>query len=255
VLPAYYCARMARDDGVTRLLAGDGGDELFGGNARYAKQRVFGWYDHVPGLLRAGLLEPLLARRWAAAAAAQGRQLHRQARVPMPDRLQTYNLLLRLGPSEVLTPGFLARWTQARRCSSSARSGRPPRPTRELDRMLAFDWRYTLAESDLPKVRGHRAGRLEVGFPLLDDGLLDFSLRLPTEYKLKGLKLRWFFKEALRGFLPDEIITKKKHGFGLPFGVWANRHAGCRPWLAERCAQPGGARAWCGQRSSKPAAA
>jgi asparagine synthase (glutamine-hydrolysing) len=26
----------------------------------------------------------------------------------------------------------------------------------------------------------------------------------------------------LRGFLPDEIITKKKQGFGLPFGVWAN---------------------------------
>ncbi|MFZ4289648.1 asparagine synthase-related protein, partial [Variovorax sp. HJSM1_2] len=33
---------------------------------------------------------------------------------------------------------------------------------------------------------------------------------------------RWFFKEALRGFLPDDIITKKKQGFGLPFGVWAN---------------------------------
>ena len=44
-LPAYYCAQMARDDGVTRMLAGDGGDELFGGNTRYAKQRVFGWYD------------------------------------------------------------------------------------------------------------------------------------------------------------------------------------------------------------------
>ena len=31
---------------------------------------------------------------------------------------------------------------------------------------------------------------------------------------------------ALRGFLPDEIITKKKQGFGLPFGVWAHRHTG-----------------------------
>ena len=41
-------------------------------------------------------------------------------------------------------------------------------------------------------------------------------MRLPPEYKLKGLTLRWFFKEALRGFLPDEIIAKKKHGFGLP---------------------------------------
>jgi asparagine synthase (glutamine-hydrolysing) len=40
-LPAYYCAVMAREHGVTRLLAGDGGDELFGGNARYAKQKLF----------------------------------------------------------------------------------------------------------------------------------------------------------------------------------------------------------------------
>ena len=49
-LPAYYCAKMAREDGVTKLLGGDGGDELFGGNSRYAKQRVFGWYGLVPGL-------------------------------------------------------------------------------------------------------------------------------------------------------------------------------------------------------------
>ena len=48
---------------------------------------------------------------------------------------------------------------------------------------------------------------------------------MPQHAKLKGLKLRWFFKEALRGFLPDEILTKKKQGFGLPFGVWATRNA------------------------------
>jgi asparagine synthase (glutamine-hydrolysing) len=53
-------------------------------------------------------------------------------------------------------------------------------------------------------------------------------MRLPAEYKLKGLKLRWFFKEALRGFLPDEIITKKKQGFGLPFGVWVTQHQGLK---------------------------
>jgi len=81
------------------------------------------------------------------------------------------------------------------------------------NRELAFDWRYTLAESDLPKVCGTtRLAGLEVGFPMLDDDLLNLSLRLPIDYKLKGLKLRWFFKEALRGFLPDEILVKKKTG-------------------------------------------
>ncbi|MBE0549177.1 MAG: asparagine synthase, partial [Rubrivivax sp.] len=96
-------------------------------------------------------------------------------------------------------------------------------PCSDLNRELTYDWRFTLAESDIPKVNAaiSLAG-LRVGYPLLDDRLLAFSLRLPTRYKLKGLKLRWFFKEALRGFLPDAIIAKKKHGFGLPFGVWAN---------------------------------
>ena len=100
------------------------------------------------------------------------------------------------------------------------------RTDRDVNRTLAFDWRYTLAESDLPKVRGTtQLAGVGVGFPFLDDELLAFSMRLPAEYKLKGLKLRWFFKEALRGFLPDEILTKKKQGFGLPFGVWATQHA------------------------------
>ena len=51
-LPAYYCARMAQADGAQKVLAGDGGDELFGGNSRYAKQRVFGWYEAVPQPVR-----------------------------------------------------------------------------------------------------------------------------------------------------------------------------------------------------------
>ena len=67
---------------------------------------------------------------------------------------------------------------------------------------------------------------------MLDNRLVDFSMRLPKDYKLKGMRLRWFFKEALRGFLPEEIITKKKQGFGLPFGVWAVKHKPLRD-LAE----------------------
>lgn len=226
-LPSYYCAKMAKDDGVTKILAGDGGDELFGGNSRYAKQQLFGWYDHVPGLIQKGLMEPLLTSRAASSFALTRKagSYVEQARVPMPDRLQMYNLITRLGVSEVLTPQLVAQvdtssplelqrqvWQGAQNCS-------------HLNKELAFDWRFTLAESDLPKVLGATGlAGLAVGFPMLDERLLNFSLTLPTAYKLKGQKLRWFFKEALRGFLPDEILTKKKQGFGLPFGVWANVH-------------------------------
>jgi len=231
ILPAYYCALKAKEDGVTRMLAGDGGDELFGGNVRYAKQRVFDWYGAVPSVLRSALLEPVFGLPLVARAPLlrKGSSYIEQARVPMPDRMQMYNLLLRLGPANVLTPEFLAR----------VDPDGPARQQREVwqaavaeslvNRTLAYDWRYTLAESDLPKVRSATGlAGVEVAFPLLDDDLLAFSVRLRSDYKLKGLKLRWFFKEALRGFLPDEIIAKKKHGFGLPFGVWANKHPGLR---------------------------
>lgn len=237
VLPAYYCARMAREDGVSRLLAGDGGDELYGGNARYAKQRVFGWYGGVPAPLRRGLLEPLLENTplGALPLARKGRSYVQQAKVPLPDRLQQYNLLLRLDPRQVFTPEFLARVDEA----DTLRQQREvwnlvPGRASALNRMLAYDWRYTLAEADLPKVRGSTAlAGVAVGFPFLDPGLVDLSLTLPVDYKLKGLKLRWFFKEALRGFLPDEILAKKKQGFGLPFGVWATRHAGLKAFAAD----------------------
>jgi asparagine synthase (glutamine-hydrolysing) len=132
---------------------------------------------------------------------------------------------MRVGPEQVLTPGLLQQLdtnlplAHQRQSWESAQA-----PCSELNRELAFDWRYTLGESDLPKVRAATAlAGLDVGFPMLDQALLDFSLHLPSDYKLRGSKLRWFFKEALKDFLPHEIIAKRKQGFGLPFGVWTTR--------------------------------
>lgn len=223
-LPAYYCAAMAKADGVSRILAGDGGDELFGGNSRYAKQQLFGHYQSVPALLRSGILEPILFNTplGSLPLARKGASYIEQAKVPMPDRNQLYNMLHRLGTGNIFTASFLesidlnSPLKQQREVWSAALANT------DTNRELAYDWRYTLAECDLPKVVGTtKLAGLSVGFPLLDRNLLEFSMRLPNNYKLNGQKLRWFFKEALRGFLPDEILIKKKQGFGLPFGVWA----------------------------------
>ena len=230
-LPAYYCARRAREDGVTRLLAGDGGDELFGGNSRYAIQGIYGLYDRVPAWLRKGVLEPIFANGLMARVPVlrKGSNYIRDAQIPLPDRLYHYNLLDRLGLADVLTPDFLRAIDPGDPLKQQRRVWALADADSDLNRMLAFDWRYTLAESDLPKVIGTtRLAGMEVAFPLLDDDLLAFSLSLPDDYKLRGMKLRWFFKEALKDFLPQEIITKTKKGFGLPFGVWTQRHAPLR---------------------------
>jgi len=232
VVPAYWCARMAKSSGVDVMLAGDGGDELFGGNTRYAKQRLFEIYGRLPAVVRDRLLEPALLGRAALRGIpilGKAQSYIEQARVGMPDRMLAYNLLTRLGVADVLTEEFLSAVDPEQPLREQRATYGASTATTLVNRMLAYDWKYTLADNDLPKVvtAASLAG-VTASFPFLDDRVVDFSLRLAPSLKVRGLTLRWFFKRALRGFLPDAIIAKRKHGFGLPFGVWMTRHSGLR---------------------------
>ncbi len=224
IVPTYYCARLAAESGIRTLLAGDGGDELFGGNYRYAKQLLFERYDRLPGWLRGGLIEPLLAawpKPLQRGPVAKVASYVRQARMPMPDRMQSYNLLEWFGAERVLTPDFLAQVTTDAPLGMLRDSYWQAQAESTLNRMLAMDMKFTIADNDLVKVNTacDLAG-VEVRYPLLDDRIVDFSLRLPVEQKVHGQRLRYFFKQAMEGFLPAATLTKSKHGFGLPFGHW-----------------------------------
>ncbi len=223
-VPTFYCAQMARADGIAVLLGGDGGDELFGGNERYARQALFSRYGHLPSALKQLVIEPLLF-------GAGGRLNHRlfgkarsyieQALVPLPARLETYNLLARCGNAAVLHPHFHSLIDTGAPLAALNETYWQWEGNSQINQLLALDMKFTLADNDLPKVR--RACELAgvgVAFPFLDDAVVAFSARLTPQQKLKGTRLRYFFKEALRGVLPTEVIKKQKHGFGLPFGVW-----------------------------------
>jgi asparagine synthase (glutamine-hydrolysing) len=87
--------------------------------------------------------------------------------------------------------------------------------------MLMLDWKQTLADNDLRKVNRTAAlAGVDVEYPFLDPGVVELSTRVPSRLKIRGLTLRAFYKDALRDFLPREILRKSKHGFGLPFGLW-----------------------------------
>lgn len=229
-VPAFYCARMARADGIARIFGGDGGDELFGGNERYSKQHVFAMYDKVPGLLRKALLEPAVFNFPGGEhikLLRKARSYIEQASVPMPARLETYNLLGRYGPTQVFTSDFLASADIGAPLAGLANTYGKSEAKSLINQMLELDLKVTLADNDLPKVvKACELAGLEVAFPFLNDEMVAFSARLTPRQKLNGSQLRYFFKEALRDFLPHEIITKQKHGFGLPFGVWLQDHKG-----------------------------
>jgi asparagine synthase (glutamine-hydrolysing) len=57
-------------------------------------------------------------------------------------------------------------------------------------------------------------------FPLLDYRLAELSGRVPTSLKMRGFEKRYIFKQAMKDILPQNVLYKKKHGFGVPVSLW-----------------------------------
>ena len=222
------CARLARQTGATCLLAGDGGDEIFGGNERYRTDRIFALWHRVPAALRHGVLEPALAAVGERGPRALRRvqRYVRRASIPNPRRFYSYEFFFAQEGQSLLDPGFLADagasapWEVLEAHFQRAGAG-----AGELNRLLYLDLKLTIGDNDLLKVTrtAERAG-IGVRFPLLDVPLVELTAALPARFKVRGLEKRYLFKHAFRSLLPPEILAKRKHGFGVPTSLWLRTH-------------------------------
>ena len=221
-MATYFCAVFAKENGISRLLAGDGGDELFAGNTRYAKQKIFTLYDQVgvglQGLAKSIFYQPLIEKLPVANKVAS---YIRQADIGLPDRLQSYNFVNRFGAGQMFNADFLEAVEPLQPRDQQRKRYEECDSDNIVDKMLYVDWKVTLADNDLVKVgRMCEMAGIDVRYPLLDKSLVDFSCTIPANSKLPRKKLRHFYKESMKGFLANETLTKPKHGFGLPFGMW-----------------------------------
>jgi asparagine synthase (glutamine-hydrolysing) len=223
VIPTYFCAQLARSQGINRLIAGDGGDELFAGNQRYATQlQLDRWRQRLRPLI--GTLDLTLLRvplPDSPALLGKAKSFIRQLKMTVPQSVQYYNFLNLLDRKATFSASVVQGvdlFEPDRQCQQLYDALPEASP---LDRLLYLDWKHTLADNDLVKVNSMcRLAGVEVVYPMLDDRLVDFSLRVPAGIKLTHGNLRHLYKRAMDGFLPDKIIHKTKHGFGLPFGLW-----------------------------------
>jgi len=221
-LPTFHCQTLAREHGIEVMLAGDGGDELFGGNERYSTDQIYQLYQRIPSFLRSSLIEPLaFSFPNSLKVISKIQRYIRRANTGHPERYCEWLLLQYFAPGEVLGPGMLQRNGDSDLLAVPRALYEAAPAHSVLNRLLYVDAQMTLGDNDLPKVvrTGEMAG-MSVRFPYLDHRLAEFSGRLPVNLKLRGFEKRYLFKRATRRLLPREVLQKKKHGFGLPIGVW-----------------------------------
>jgi asparagine synthase (glutamine-hydrolysing) len=95
-------------------------------------------------------------------------------------------------------------------------------PVKDETTLLEYlDLKLYLQEAILVKVdRASMACSLETRAPLLDYEFVDFVMGLPSNLKLRGLTSKYLLKKATQNLLPQEVIQRKKKGFGVPIAKW-----------------------------------
>ncbi len=226
-LLSHRLARFTRQH-VTVALAGDGGDEVFGGYPRYLGLRVSEHLSHAPGpalelarrlLARAG--EPTTARslrRWA-------RQFLEGCRLPPPQRYAAWVGYAPPAARERLyTPQTRARVAAAGQLAPVAEIFAEPEFGDMVQRAGYADLRGFLAENVLRgSDRMSMAHALEVRVPYCDRALIELLAAAPAPMRVTALASKRILRRIMRGKLPPEVLSRKKLGFTAPFGVWLKR--------------------------------
>jgi asparagine synthase (glutamine-hydrolysing) len=219
-LPTTLVCRLARED-VTVALSGDGGDELFGGYARYpvAAER---WrrVSAVPRPLRS-IAGPILGR------AARTRRLGRMVAADRPEDL--YRMLL-------------THWTDPAQLVLGASEpldalSDPQRPAAIVDptaRFMQLDGEQYLPDAVLAKVdRAAMSTGLETRVPLLDPRVVELAWRLPAHLRQGAPDEagKVALRRVLDRYVPRQLVDRPKRGFGVPVAAWLR--GPLRPWAED----------------------
>lgn len=228
LFPTYLVSQLAREH-VTVALSGDGGDELFGGYDAYQAQQLaarFAWMGNA-----------LLPAAAAVAAALPPTEKKKG----LINKFKRFTLGATQAPRDLGHYRWMVYLTGAakRRLYAPALSGAlvdadvyaPVRKTLAryghpdlLNRQLYADLSLYLADDILVKVdRMSMATSLETRAPFLDADVMELAFSMPEGLKRRDGDRKWILKRAMRGVLPDRILTRRKEGFSIPMKNWLRR--------------------------------
>ena len=234
-LNVLYISRLARSMGVKVLLSGVGGDDLFAGYRRHIAVMREAYWSWLPVRLKRGtarLAEGMLGTR--SALGRRFRKLMTGVHLCGDEALVNY---FRWIDEDHLTRLFAPALRDA---IARTRAEEPmldylprlPSSGTSLERMLALEQRFFLGDHNLPYTdKMSMAAGVEVRVPFLDLELVDFAAQLPPELKQRGTQGKWILREAMKPYLPSEVIHRSKSGFGAPLDRWIR--GDLREWFRE----------------------
>jgi asparagine synthase (glutamine-hydrolysing) len=223
-VPLYFVSALARDH-VKVVLTGEGSDELLAGYGKYPRALV-NWraaaaYGVVPAPLRSWIARTLVPRLPSRLGRYAQRSFLAMPRTPEAMFFDNFAAIGLRRQASLLSPAFAAQATPERAYGASrAYFDAPNGHSTTLDRLLYTDLKTYLVELLMKQDQMSMAASIESRVPFLDHRFVEFAAGLPGRMKLRGFRTKWILREAVRGILPPGILTRKKMGFPVPFGVW-----------------------------------
>jgi len=222
-IPTYYVSKMARQH-VTVILSGDGGDETFAGYRRYLWANDMHRYDWLPIALKK-ILFGIPAALFPEGIKGKGMLTH-LSRDPFEryaglNTFSDHNYLKNVLSRDVIADvkqnynGKTPNYPYLKKYYDSCKSDD------YLTKIQYVDTKTYLAEDILTKVdRASMLCSLETRAPLLDHEVIEFAARIPSSFKIDNSETKHILKRAMKGILPEEILFRKKMGFGVPLVYW-----------------------------------
>ncbi len=222
-IPTYYVSKMARQH-VTVILSGDGGDETFAGYRRYLWANDMHRYDWLPAALKK-ILFGIPAVLLPEGLKGKGMLTHLSKdpfeRYAGLNTFSDFNYLKNLLSRDVLEeirvnyngnrPDYMVLKKYYDACKSDD----------YLTKIQYVDTKTYLAEDILTKVdRASMLCSLETRAPLLDHEVVELAARIPSSLKIGNSETKHILKMAMKDLLPNEILFRKKMGFGVPLVHW-----------------------------------
>lgn len=229
-IPVYYVSEFARNNGVTVCQVGEGADELFFGYKTWGRILQVHALNKLPVPRILKRILSLLMRKFNKTESIYYEYLQRGLRneplfwtgsEAFTDKEKKKLLSGRLVNKFNETTSYdVVKTFWEHYCSKANKED-------TINWMAYMDLNLRLPELLLMRVDKMSMGvSLEARVPFLDHHVVELAMSIQGDRKFKKSIYKSLLKQAVRGLIPDEVIDRKKQGFGAPIGDWYKSNLG-----------------------------